>query len=294
MDRNQLGSYYRTKRPAQSQAASQGEKKLRTQGTSSDDEVVQESSREAHRDRAVDSRQTVELLPPAVADPCGRLHRAVQSSGLRLQTWTGSFISADTAKQAIKLVERSMAAFDGWDAEQKMSELTHPATRILILCPASAGSADSSGGTHSQQRQSRSSHETPSPVLGNIAGFASYRFVTQETLKVVYLYELHVDEHWRRQGLGSHLMDAVRDIGRNSHRQGMMLSVHRTNTPARELYTRKSLEVSPVSPSQCAPLSLAANSSYEIMQCLWDSAARSTMAARGAAARRRLHNAANT
>ena len=57
--------------------------------------------------------------------------------------------------------------------------------------------------------------ERPSSVVG----FASFRFVTQETLRVVYLFELHLEEPRRRQGLGSALLAAVH--GHDARRQAV-------------------------------------------------------------------------
>ena len=74
-----------------------------------------------------------------------------------------------------------------------------------------------------------------------------------------------------------------------AQRQGLMLSVHRANTEARRFYGEKGLEIAPTSPSQCAPPGLAASSTHEVMQLLWDGAALATIASRGHAAKRRLY-----
>ena len=123
----------------------------------------------------------------------------------------------------------------------------------------------------------------------SVVGFASFRFVTQETLRVVYLFELHLEEPRRRQGLGSALLAAVHGHGTAARKQGMLLTVHTRNLNARRFYDARGLEVSPTSPSQCAPPSVAVQAGYDVMQSLWSDEARETMRKRGTAARALLH-----
>ena len=72
---------------------------------------------------------------------------------------------------------------------------------------------------------------TPATPL-TVLGFASFRFVTQETLKVVYLFELHLAEHLRRQSLGSQFLSTVDRYGRDAQRQGLLLTCHLANETA--------------------------------------------------------------
>ena len=123
----------------------------------------------------------------------------------------------------------------------------------------------------------------------SVVDFASFRFVTQETLRVVYLFELHLEEPRRRQGLGSALLGAVHGHGTQARKQGLLLTVHTRNENARRFYDACGLEVSPTSPSQCAPPAVAEQAGYDVMQSLWSDEAREIMRKRGAAARALLH-----
>ena len=60
----------------------------------------------------------------------------------------------------------------------------------------------------------------------DLVGFASFRFVTQETLRIVYLFELQLEQAYRRRGLGTALLHAVRQSGLTASRQGLLLTVH--------------------------------------------------------------------
>ena len=212
-----------------------------------------------------------------------KLCAAVKSQpALRVDWRTGGSLSPAEAKEAVVLATQNMAQLvAGWDASEREAEILHPATRVLMLrsTPIAADGAPSSS-EHAADVQGQSLGPD-----GALVGFASYRFVTQETIRVVYLLELHVDTWWRQNNLGSLLLDTVREIGRAGQRQGLMLSVHLTNEAALRFYRARGLEASPVSPSRCAPPAIAATAEYEILQCLWDADARLRMKARGDAAR---------
>jgi hypothetical protein len=90
--------------------------------------------------------------------------------------------------------------------------------------------------------------------------------------------------------LGSALVEEVEQRGRQGGAAGLMLTVHLANESARRFYTDKlHFEVSPISPASCAPPVLAAGCDYEVLQRLWDLAARSRLQKRGAEARRELY-----
>jgi ribosomal protein S18 acetylase RimI-like enzyme len=235
------------------------------------------------------------------------LRAAVIDMGLRLICVTGGALSAGEAAELLALARGNIERFvSHWDARERSSELAHSATRLLILrsnevataAASTSNAAVSSATTDGHRRMSRrlsALDASPSKSAeacgqGTLAGFASFRFVVQETLPVLYLLELQLDERWRRRGLGSLLLEAVEGIGRAARRpcHGLLLTVHLSNAAARRFYRAKGLEESPVSPSLCAPAPLAALCEHEVLQRLWNEDARATMKARGALAQRKL------
>jgi GNAT superfamily N-acetyltransferase len=235
------------------------------------------------------------------------LRAAVIDMGLRLICVTGGALSAGEAAELLALARGNIERFvSHWDARERSSELAHSATRLLILrsnevataAASTSNAAVSSATTDGDRRMSRrlsALDASPSKSAeacgqGTLAGFASFRFVVQETLPVLYLLELQLDERWRRRGLGSLLLEAVEGIGRAARRpcHGLLLTVHLRNAAARRFYRAKGLEESPVSPSLCAPAPLAALCEHEVLQRLWNEDARATMKARGALAQRKL------
>ena len=261
----------------------------------------------------VAKRRVGQTKAPSVAkgtaDEFGALRARAETLGLTLVKSSGSTLTTAVAAEAVQLAEQNMLGMPTSDARERLADITHPNTRVLMLrvaktgaSPTTANASHGTGGAHSARsmsRRSQSSKEEPaqgksamltsaasSGASSELAGFVSYRFVTQETLKLVYVFELQISQHWQRLGLGSQLLDVVEEIGRTAGRQGMLLTVHRDNASARRFYESKGLEVSPVSPSCCAPAALVANFVHELMQKLWDADGRSTMVARGQAARR--------
>ena len=237
------------------------------------------------------------------------LRAAVIDMGLRLICVNGGALSAGEAAELLALARGNIERFVSlWDARERASELAHSATRLLILrsnevasaAASTSNAAVSSATTDGDRRMSRrlsALDASPSKSAeacgqGTLAGFASFRFVVQETLPVLYLLELQLDERWRRRGLGSLLLEAVEGIGRAARRpcHGLLLTVHLSNAAARRFYRAKGLEESPVSPSLCAPAPLAALCEHEVLQRLWNEDARATMKARGALAQRKLLN----
>ena len=235
------------------------------------------------------------------------LRAAVIDMGLRLICVTGGALSAGEAAELLALARGNIERFvSHWDARERSSELAHSATRLLILrsnevataAASTSNAAVSSTTTDGDRRMSRrlsALDASPSKSAeacgqGTLAGFASFRFVVQETLPVLYLLELQLDERWRRRGLGSLLLEAVEGIGRAARRpcHGLLLTVHLSNAAARRFYRAKGLEESPVSPSLCAPAPLAALCEHEVLQRLWNEDARATMKARGVLAQRKL------
>ena len=185
---------------------------------------------------------------------------------LTLTRFTGASIPNAMLARLLALVERNMGGFsgDGWDREQCREETTHSDQQLLLYC---------SGTT--------------------IHAAASCRVCIEESVRVCYLYELQVAEVARGSGLGSKLMDEVERIGREGGAKGIMLTVHASNRRAQHFYTERcGFEISPISPSMCAPPTALPSSDYEIMQRMWDAEAARKLRRRGQEAKQLLWQSA--
>jgi N-alpha-acetyltransferase 40 len=102
--------------------------------------------------------------------------------------------------------------------------------------------------------------QSPSPTVGQlqveeppVAGFLSFMITYddppfQDNL-VVYIYEIHLDKELRGSGLGTELMNMVKNITKYVGISKMMLTVFTKNTKARGFYEKLGFEK-----DQCSPL----------------------------------------
>lgn len=99
---------------------------------------------------------------------------------------------------------------------------------------ATALSAEGGGGGGGEAASS------PSPAAPPI-GFVHYRFVVEEGVAVLYVYELQVTAAARGKGVGKFLMLFVEMLARRSPGllAGVMLTIQRANIRALDFYTTK-------------------------------------------------------
>lgn len=176
------------------------------------------------------------------------------AAATKLKRFKGETIPESMLSKLLALVEANVRSYYGphWDYDAKRSELTHPDMLILLIC------------------------------YGNcIHAAAAYRICSEESVRVAYLYELQVAKQARSSGLGSMLLKHVERSAKEENAKGIMLTVHSNNTDARKFYAKRSFQVSPVSPSLCAPPATNRGNKYELMQYIWDTAAANRLRQRG-------------
>ncbi|KAL7139678.1 hypothetical protein ABFS83_09G069400 [Erythranthe nasuta] len=101
--------------------------------------------------------------------------------------------------------------------------------------------------------------------VGPIVGFVHYRFVVEEEVPVVYVYELQLEPRVHGKGLGKFLMQLIELIACECGMGAVVLTVQRANLLAMDFYLRKlRYTISAISPSRVAPL-LGPEKSYEIL-----------------------------
>lgn len=106
------------------------------------------------------------------------------------------------------------------------------------------GALEEGDNTASASDTSTAYDSSTTPILG----FMSFMLTREEGQDVVYIYEIHLLEEIRRQGLAGHLFDIVERIGTITGMEKSMLTVFRSNSHAREHYTRRGYEVDECSP----------------------------------------------
>ncbi|KAJ8442905.1 hypothetical protein Cgig2_022271 [Carnegiea gigantea] len=91
--------------------------------------------------------------------------------------------------------------------------------------------------------------------VGDVVGFAHYRFILEEELPVLYVYELQLEQHVQGKGVGKFLMQLLELIARKSCMAAIMLTVQKANLSAMLFYANKmNYCVSAISPSRVDPM----------------------------------------
>ncbi len=157
--------------------------------------------------------------------------KSLHDEGLIIRHARSKEISKDLFEQLFSLFERNMGELYkntswGLDTEEKIAELRHDHARYLLV-------------------------ETEA---NKMAGFMHFRFEydddDQPTGGVLYIYEIQIDEHFQRQGLGKTLMQISEQIVLHAKFSKIMLTVFRKNEAALEFYKRLNYDIDPISPSK--------------------------------------------
>jgi len=119
----------------------------------------------------------------------------------------------------------------GWNEEEKLSEWKNPKTRVIFVVPKDQTER---GGKSLFFNQLPDDDE-------QIIGFMCFRFEVgaDKSESALYVYELHINPDYQRQGLGEQLMQMARNIGAAFKMDKIMLTVFRSNLIAQQFYTEK-------------------------------------------------------
>ncbi|KAH7286527.1 hypothetical protein KP509_32G011100 [Ceratopteris richardii] len=106
-----------------------------------------------------------------------------------------------------------------------------------------------------------------------VVAFVQYRFVMEEELPVLYVYEIQLEDTIQGKGLGKFLMQLLELIARKNNMMAVVLTVKKRNEGAMRFYLNKlSYKISSTSPSKVDPLEYA-DCTYEILCKVFDAQA---------------------
>ena len=145
-------------------------------------------------------------------------------SGLQMQSYWAEGLPTALKRWAFDLTRRNMEDMYsrtwGWSNAEKRRELNHNEARFLVITEQGGNATEDAD--RGQQ-----------PVA-----FAHVRFVDEEGVPSVYLYELQLEPRVHRRGLGTVLMRAVEHIGTALQMRQSVLSVLKINEQAQRFYTQ--------------------------------------------------------
>uniref|UniRef100_A0A1D1Z1M6 N-alpha-acetyltransferase 40 n=1 Tax=Anthurium amnicola TaxID=1678845 RepID=A0A1D1Z1M6_9ARAE len=159
-----------------------------------------------------------------------------------------------------------------WPVEEKVKrrEMVAPEARYMFVRETSATGPSS----NSSRTEGELSDHLWLDDGDRVVGFVQYRFIVEEDIPVVYVYELQLESCVQGKGLGKFLMQLIELIAHKNHMGAVMLTVQKANELAMNFYTNTlRYVISTISPSRVDPL-LGAEKNYEILCKTFDNEAK--------------------
>ncbi|XP_045816660.1 N-alpha-acetyltransferase 40 isoform X4 [Trifolium pratense] len=148
-----------------------------------------------------------------------------------------------------------------WQEEEKVKrrEMVDPEARYIFVHVVPNSNVDDMTTVLTEEDTSTSCQEDSSPLVG----FVHYRFVSEEDVPVLYVYELQLEPRVQGKGLGKFLMELIELIAQKNCMGAVMLTVQKANLLAMNFYMSKlRYIISATSPSKANPM---LEKSYEIL-----------------------------
>ncbi|KAF1914842.1 acyl-CoA N-acyltransferase [Ampelomyces quisqualis] len=146
-------------------------------------------------------------------------------------------------KACFDLIERTSSADYkasslGWKPKAKKKEMRDPQMMYFLV--------------RKDDGEEKEGKEEAKGGKGAVLGFISFMFThdepPEEQRKVLYIYEIHLDDSLQGRGLGSKLIQAVESTAIQCNVTKAMLTVFKTNRRAVGLYVRLGYKLDPCSP----------------------------------------------
>ncbi|KAL6962959.1 N-terminal L-serine N(alpha)-acetyltransferase NatD [Sarracenia purpurea var. burkii] len=167
--------------------------------------------------------------------------RNYQRDGLsvRLESGCGDKLSSPVKIYIQNLLKVNMEGWYGseWPTEEKVKrrEMVAPVARYLFVHEDPNASANHTSTSVETERASIYCINGRGPIVG----FVHYQFTVEEEIPVLYVYELQLEPHVQRKGLGKFLMQLIELIARKSQMGAVVLTVQKANLLAMNFYMSK-------------------------------------------------------
>ncbi|MQL75714.1 hypothetical protein Taro_008093 [Colocasia esculenta] len=193
---------------------------------------------------------------------------------LYLESGSGIQLSSPIKRYIQTLLKVNMERPYGaeWPIEEKVKrqEMVAPEARYIFIRKALATTPS----TDVARTEGDLSHHLWIDDGDRVVGFVHYRFIVEEDIPVVYVYELQLESSVQGKGLGKFLMQLIELIALKNHMEAVMLTVQKANELAMNFYMSKlRYVISSISPSRVDPL-IGTGESYEILCKTFDNDAK--------------------
>ncbi|KAK2423057.1 Acyl-CoA N-acyltransferase (NAT) superfamily protein [Trifolium repens] len=201
-------------------------------------------------------------------------HRHFKINGLSLclKSGHGNKLSSPVKRYIQNLLKLNMEGPYGseWQEEEKVKrrEMVDPEARYIFVHEVVNSNADDMTTVLTEEDTSTSRQEDSGPLVG----FVHYRFVLEEDVPVLYVYELQLESCVQGKGLGMFLMEL---IAQKNCMGAVMLTVQKANLLAMNFYMSKlRYMISATSPFKVNPM---LEKSYEILCRTFDDEAKTIL-----------------
>ncbi|KAF7825076.1 N-alpha-acetyltransferase 40-like isoform X1 [Senna tora] len=150
-----------------------------------------------------------------------------------------------------------------WEAQEKVKrrEMVAPEARYIFVHEVANTNAKKTKMMLTAENTSNGFLENGGPLVG----FVQYRFIIEEEIPVLYVYELQLEPRVQGKELGKFLMQLLELIAHKNCMGAVMLTVQKANILAMNFYISKlRYVISTVSPSRINP-GIGIAKSYEIL-----------------------------
>ncbi|KAF8008492.1 hypothetical protein BT93_K2230 [Corymbia citriodora subsp. variegata] len=172
-----------------------------------------------------------------------------------LDSGRGDRLSSSVKQYVCNLLKANMEGPFGaeWPAEEKVKRremVASEARYIFVHDVANAGA----NGMPLAVKAKEDVADSMSDIV-SIVGFVHFRFLVEEEIPVLYVYEVQLEPRVQGKGLGKFLMQLIELISRKNRMGAVVLTVQKTNLSAMKFYTSKlRYIISSISPSRVNPL----------------------------------------
>ncbi|XP_052175495.1 uncharacterized protein LOC127790214 isoform X2 [Diospyros lotus] len=238
------------------------------------------------RRQILEKKKAVVEIVKAASSPCidhlasFPAFRHYRTTGLSvyLKSGRGDKLPSPVKQYIHNLLKANMEGPYGseWHTEEKVKrrEMVAPeACYIFVYVDTYANTNQTSTGMEMERASSYGINDRASMV-----GFVHFRFVVEEEIPVLYVYELQLEPHVQRKGLGNFLMQLIELIAHKNQMGAVMLTVQKANLSAMDFYISKlRYTISTISPSRIDHPLIGLEKNYEILCKAFDHEAKAIL-----------------